>query len=802
MTVAENIAYPLKVGGVPAAERSERVRAAAARVELEGYLDRKPQALSGGQRQRVALARAIVRTPQLFLMDEPLSNLDAKLRVSDARRSSSICSASSAITTIYVTHDQVEAMTLADRVAVMSQGKLQQVGPPLEIYNRPQNVFVAGFVGNPSMNLITASADPGRIVASGFFASRRSRADRESDPWPATRGHGHHCARKAAISAARSSPPSSSATRLSLRFASGPTSSRSRPTRIARRAWATSSASPSTPRACISSMARPASAFPTELKPTQGYPPAGEQEVSGMTADLFLGGEGVLPISRAAVFFDGQYSEPRLHHPEGVAVGPDGAVWCGNAEGDILRIEPDGSAHREDRLDRRVLSRPRLRRRRPSLRLRPAKRSGAGGSISRRERSPASRRRASSSRTTPWSTPREAASTSLTVSTAGKRGPGVWRYDLATGRGELWWGEPMNFANGMALAHDGRLCSSSRPSSARSAASRSALTAGRRSNRLCDTPSPACRTASPSTMRAISYVSCYEPSRILRVDRAESSTVYIEDLTAHVLCHPTNIAFDGATLYSANLGRWHITKIAARHCRRPRWYRARTPFGEEILEDDTTAPWHDLGPPARLSIRSPRACAAVYRRASRLSRSSGRAAASATSAFSRSRRWPSGSTSSSSTTRSADAPRRPAAFSICGRSSRLSSSPCWSARASARRPDRTTMAAASGACRPTPRRRSRAIARTFSPRSAPMGRHERFAEVIALGEAARERRQVARPARRVRATPPASSRPSPPTSGRRSAKTPTTCFRLTYSTTSLDYLVAAARRSAIPASPD
>ncbi|MFZ0603160.1 MAG: ABC transporter ATP-binding protein, partial [Roseiarcus sp.] len=124
MTVAENIAYPLKVRRVPAAERSERVRAAAARVELEGYLDRKPQALSGGQRQRVALARAIVRTPQLFLMDEPLSNLDAKLRVS-MRAQLKHLQHELAITTIYVTHDQVEAMTLADRVAVMSQGRLQ-----------------------------------------------------------------------------------------------------------------------------------------------------------------------------------------------------------------------------------------------------------------------------------------------------------------------------------------------------------------------------------------------------------------------------------------------------------------------------------------------------------------------------------------------------------------------------------------------------------------------------------------------------------------------------------------------------
>ena len=167
MTVAENIAYPLKVRRVRGAERAERVRAAAARVELEGYLDRKPQALSGGQRQRVALARAIVRTPQLFLMDEPLSNLDAKLRVS-MRAQLKHLQHELAITTIYVTHDQVEAMTLADRVAVMSQGRLQQVGQPLEIYNRPKNVFVAGFLGNPSMNLIAAIADPGRIVHPAF----------------------------------------------------------------------------------------------------------------------------------------------------------------------------------------------------------------------------------------------------------------------------------------------------------------------------------------------------------------------------------------------------------------------------------------------------------------------------------------------------------------------------------------------------------------------------------------------------------------------------------------------------------
>jgi multiple sugar transport system ATP-binding protein len=167
MTVAENIGYPLKVGRVPRAERERRIRAAAARVELETYLDRMPQALSGGQRQRVALARAIVRTPRLFLMDEPLSNLDAKLRVS-MRAQLKHLQHELATTTIYVTHDQIEAMTLADRVAVLSKGRLQQVGAPLDIYNHPINVFVAGFLGNPPMNLISAVAEAGRVVHPAF----------------------------------------------------------------------------------------------------------------------------------------------------------------------------------------------------------------------------------------------------------------------------------------------------------------------------------------------------------------------------------------------------------------------------------------------------------------------------------------------------------------------------------------------------------------------------------------------------------------------------------------------------------
>lgn len=167
MTVGENIAYPLKVRGVAPSERRERARAVAEKVELAHLLERRPRDLSGGQRQRVALARAIVRRPQVFLMDEPLSNLDAKLRVSmraEIRR----LQCELRVTTIYVTHDQIEAMTLADRVVVMRGGLIQQVGTPADVYNRPANLFVAGFVGSPSMNLLPARATAGGLEVEGF----------------------------------------------------------------------------------------------------------------------------------------------------------------------------------------------------------------------------------------------------------------------------------------------------------------------------------------------------------------------------------------------------------------------------------------------------------------------------------------------------------------------------------------------------------------------------------------------------------------------------------------------------------
>lgn len=173
MTVAENIGYPLKVRRVAKPERDVRVRAAAERVELAGLLNRKPAELSGGQRQRVALARAIVRTPRLFLMDEPLSNLDAQLRTL-MRAQLKHLQRDLATTTIYVTHDQTEAMTLADRIVVMRNGRIQQSGTPADIYARPANTFVAGFIGSPPMNLMRGEIADGAFVhAAGKVALPR-----------------------------------------------------------------------------------------------------------------------------------------------------------------------------------------------------------------------------------------------------------------------------------------------------------------------------------------------------------------------------------------------------------------------------------------------------------------------------------------------------------------------------------------------------------------------------------------------------------------------------------------------------
>jgi multiple sugar transport system ATP-binding protein len=188
MTVRENLEFGLKIRKTPPAEMARLVGEAAAILGLDDYLDRKPKQLSGGQRQRVAVGRAIVRQPAVFLFDEPLSNLDAKLRV-QTRAEISRLQKDLQTTTVYVTHDQVEAMTMGHRIAVMHRGRLQQVGTPLEVYEQPANLFVAGFIGTPPMNLLPGVlGDEGRSVATAGFelrlppnlaaAARSARADR------------------------------------------------------------------------------------------------------------------------------------------------------------------------------------------------------------------------------------------------------------------------------------------------------------------------------------------------------------------------------------------------------------------------------------------------------------------------------------------------------------------------------------------------------------------------------------------------------------------------------------------------
>ncbi len=166
MTVADNMGFALKIAKVPKSDIRRRVQEAAVLLDLEPYLDRKPKALSGGQRQRVAMGRAIVREPQVFCMDEPLSNLDAKLRVS-TRTQIAALQRRLGITTVYVTHDQVEAMTMGDRVAVLKDGLLQQCDTPRTLYDLPANVFVAGFIGSPAMNLRTVKMVEGGVELAG-----------------------------------------------------------------------------------------------------------------------------------------------------------------------------------------------------------------------------------------------------------------------------------------------------------------------------------------------------------------------------------------------------------------------------------------------------------------------------------------------------------------------------------------------------------------------------------------------------------------------------------------------------------
>jgi multiple sugar transport system ATP-binding protein len=169
MTVAENMAFSLSLKGAPKAEIAEKVRPAAEILGLAKLLDRYPRQLSGGQRQRVAMGRAIARDPQVFLFDEPLSNLDAKLRVSMRTEIKNLHQRLST-TTVYVTHDQIEAMTMADKIVVMHDGRVEQIGTPLELYDLPANLFVAGFIGSPAMNMLAGNVEGERFLGEGGLA--------------------------------------------------------------------------------------------------------------------------------------------------------------------------------------------------------------------------------------------------------------------------------------------------------------------------------------------------------------------------------------------------------------------------------------------------------------------------------------------------------------------------------------------------------------------------------------------------------------------------------------------------------
>jgi multiple sugar transport system ATP-binding protein len=185
MSVRGNIAFGLKMAGLPRPEINRKVEAAAATLNLTPYLDRKPRELSGGQRQRVAIGRAIVREPKAFLFDEPLSNLDAALRV-QMRMEVTKLQKQLATTAVYVTHDQVEAMTMADRIVVLNAGRVEQYGSPLELYERPANLFVAGFIGSPKMNFVTGAPASRHGATTIGIRPEHLRIAGEGGGWPGT----------------------------------------------------------------------------------------------------------------------------------------------------------------------------------------------------------------------------------------------------------------------------------------------------------------------------------------------------------------------------------------------------------------------------------------------------------------------------------------------------------------------------------------------------------------------------------------------------------------------------------------
>ncbi|AVO37456.1 ABC transporter ATP-binding protein [Pukyongiella litopenaei] len=191
MSVRRNIAFPMKMAGVPEDEQKRRIDSAAAALNLTDYLDRRPGQLSGGQRQRVAIGRAIVREPAAFLFDEPLSNLDAALRVGMRLEISELHKRLST-TMVYVTHDQVEAMTMADKIVVLQAGVIEQVGSPLELYRRPRNVFVAGFIGSPRMNLLSGAIAAGHDAHTIGIRPEHIDISTESGEWAGTVGVSEH----------------------------------------------------------------------------------------------------------------------------------------------------------------------------------------------------------------------------------------------------------------------------------------------------------------------------------------------------------------------------------------------------------------------------------------------------------------------------------------------------------------------------------------------------------------------------------------------------------------------------------
>jgi len=185
MSVRGNIAFGLKMAGLPRAEIDKKVNAAAATLNLTPYLDRKPRELSGGQRQRVAIGRAIVREPKAFLFDEPLSNLDAALRV-QMRLEVTRLQRQLATTAIYVTHDQVEAMTMADKIVVLNGGNIEQYGSPLELYEKPTNLFVAGFIGSPKMNFVNGAVASQHGATTIGVRPEHLNVSRDGEGWPGT----------------------------------------------------------------------------------------------------------------------------------------------------------------------------------------------------------------------------------------------------------------------------------------------------------------------------------------------------------------------------------------------------------------------------------------------------------------------------------------------------------------------------------------------------------------------------------------------------------------------------------------